>query len=495
MNVQQVEIATIKVGERKRADFGDIAGLAASIASHGQLQPIVIDQDNNLVAGERRLRAHIMLKKDTIFAVLREDLDEESRLEIELEENVQRKDFTWVEEIIALKDLYELKQKKYGGRIRGVTASLEGNNGFGTQDAAALLGRSEGSISMDLQLARGLSEYPELAKEQTKSAAFKRLKRARETLLRSELAKRTRLEDLVAASSPAETPIAGDVAPGGSDSERGDGATTTSDTPPQSISNIRKVGFKGYGLIYNGDSRTVLRSLPSSVVDCVVTDPPYALGLASSTDANTSGRRLGEHHGGIYDDDPHRVLDMLDVVMREAGRILKPDGHAYVFFHHAWYEEMFTLLTRAFGEGTVTPTPLVWVKNTPGIGDPNRSWVYSYEACFFVNRGRPLVKPQAFNHLAHSTVPPQQKIHPTEKPTSLLRHIIEASCVKGETILEPFGGSGSTLHAAVDLGVKFMSCELDKDYFERIIDRMSRVIGAVQEADDATQNNVSNVQS
>jgi ParB-like chromosome segregation protein Spo0J len=91
---RSVPIDAIVVGDRRREDFGDIDGLAASIRLYGLLHPIVIDDDNNLVAGERRLRACRALGMSDVDVTNVGLLSAASRREIELEENLRRKDLT-----------------------------------------------------------------------------------------------------------------------------------------------------------------------------------------------------------------------------------------------------------------------------------------------------------------------------------------------------------------------------------------------------------------
>src|SRR5215472_16520683 len=112
------EITTL-ARERIRRDYGDIEELAASMARFGQIQPIVIDDKNVLVAGGRRLAAAIHLGWTKIQCISREDVSETQRKEIELEENLRRKDLTWVEEIKAVRALYELKVALHGARDTG----------------------------------------------------------------------------------------------------------------------------------------------------------------------------------------------------------------------------------------------------------------------------------------------------------------------------------------------------------------------------------------
>lgn len=464
--MEKILIANIIVGSRYRKDFGDIEELAASLNKLGQIQPIVLDRNNNLIAGERRLRASQHNGWDEIGFVYNDALSDIDKKEIEIEENLKRKEFNWPEEVLALDDLYQLKRAKYGPRTQGSRDGL----GFGMQDAAELFDKSIGSIHMDLELAKAVREFKEIAFEKTKHAAFKKYKRLKDKSLREEIAKRQNVADdvLNVFDQKPKAP------------EERQGAYPTE-------SQVRSAKFVGYGTLYNGDCQMVTRYLPTSILDVLVTDPPYGLGLFKEGD-DTSGKRLAEHEGGLYDDDPFRVMDMLSKVFTTCNRILKPDGHAYIFFHSTWYEQMYDMLCQAFGKTYVDPTPLVWCKNTSGIGNPNERWVYAYEPCFFINKGRPLIQPQAFNYLKYDTVPPNKKTHPTEKPTAMLRHMIQASAVAGETVGDFFAGSGSTLVAAVESGCRFIGCELDATYYLRIADRLATSIGAIDKEGVEVQN-------
>ena len=92
-----VPIEKIKVKKRIRKDLGDIAGLADSMKRYGQISPILITKKNDLIAGGRRLEAARSLGWTNINAVIAEIPDELSKLEYELEENIQRRDFSQAE--------------------------------------------------------------------------------------------------------------------------------------------------------------------------------------------------------------------------------------------------------------------------------------------------------------------------------------------------------------------------------------------------------------
>jgi len=213
----------------------------------------------------------------------------------------------------------------------------------------------------------------------------------------------------------------------------------------------------------------VLRQLPPESIDLIVTDPPFGIGLYREG-APVGSSKFAASQGTMYHDDPKEVMDMLDEVFMHAAKLLKKDGHAYVFFHMTRYEPVYLMLRKHFGD--CEPTPIIWAKQTSGIGDPNRAWIYNYEPCFWVNRGRTLVKPQPFNVLKYDTV--GKKIHSTEKPVALMRHLIEASAIKGELVLDPFAGSGATLVAAAQLSCKFIGVEKHEDFWRSAVDRVAR---------------------
>lgn len=91
---ERLRLEWIVVQDRRREDFGDIDGLAASLARYGLLHPVVVDDDNVLVAGERRLRAARSLGWEEIDARRFSGLTKTEKDEIELEENLQRKDLS-----------------------------------------------------------------------------------------------------------------------------------------------------------------------------------------------------------------------------------------------------------------------------------------------------------------------------------------------------------------------------------------------------------------
>lgn len=130
----QIRLAEVRIGDRARKDYGDLASLKASIAEHGLLQPIVLLPGNYLLCGGRRLEAFRQLGEESIpFRRVSTQGDAISRLKAERDENTCRKDMTPSELVAIGKKLEELKRpeaeqrqrdgQRLGGQIRQGSAS------------------------------------------------------------------------------------------------------------------------------------------------------------------------------------------------------------------------------------------------------------------------------------------------------------------------------------------------------------------------------------
>jgi ParB-like chromosome segregation protein Spo0J len=169
-------IDEIIVGERRREDFGDIEGLASSIAKFGLFHPIVVDDQNNLVAGERRLIACKSLEWREIPCRLFRDLTDEERAEIELDENLKRKDLTpyeaskrilqSAEKIAPLISsvVDEIKNPRHAGR--------KSQRGAPKEEIAGALGVSKGALINAEKHVAAIEKYPELSISPTQKDAI-----------------------------------------------------------------------------------------------------------------------------------------------------------------------------------------------------------------------------------------------------------------------------------------------------------------------------------
>lgn len=407
----ELDITSIIVGDRFRQDFGDIAGLAASIEKHGLVHAISIDEEYKLIAGERRFKAHTLLGKSTIRCRILAGLSEIQKKEIEIEENLQRKSFTWQEDVRGKEIIHNLKQAIYGKGTQG-----HKSKGWTITDTAQALGESIGTVSMDVQLAEGLRLYPQLNKETKKTVAFKKYKGFVERDLRRKLAEVT----------------AGD-------------ATSVSE------------------LLLCGDCITLIDTIASESVDLVVTDPPYGI--------NLDKRACYVDRVDVYSDVPQEVDDNIDLLVRSLYRVMKPDSHLYLFFPITKFQWTKDILEKV--GFTVCEWPLIWDKQTftyvPGTKWP----ALSYESIIFAIKGDKKLTNPIMASFQVDKMSSTYKIHPVERPLQLLRIFIEASSEKGDLVFDPFAGSASTLIAALELGRRCLGIEKDIVYHQKATERIS----------------------
>lgn len=104
-----VKIDDIKIKKRVRRNLGDMDALKESLRMYGLLNPITLNENNELIAGERRLQAAKALGWTNINAVILSNITPAEQLELELEENNQRKEFTKEELLEGYRRLEKLR--------------------------------------------------------------------------------------------------------------------------------------------------------------------------------------------------------------------------------------------------------------------------------------------------------------------------------------------------------------------------------------------------
>lgn len=212
--------------------------------------------------------------------------------------------------------------------------------------------------------------------------------------------------------------------------------------------------------IYNMDCLDGLRQLESSSADCFITDPPYGMSFQS-------GYRQVKHKKIEGDDD----LYWLSFLAYQMERILKPNTHAYVFCSHHNIELFLSEFRKRFTIKNV----LVWQKNNTGMGDLSGDYAPKYEFIIYLNKGkRDLNGRRDSNILNFSRT--DNELHPTQKPIDLIRFLIEKSTNKGDLVIDPFLGSGTSAEACKQLSRNFIGFEVDEGYCKVAEDRLKQQI-------------------
>ena len=193
----------------------------------------------------------------------------------------------------------------------------------------------------------------------------------------------------------------------------------------------------GDAVLYLGDCLSILPALGK--VDCVVTDPPYGMNL------NVNSRRFS---GGDYG---HRRNGQGRVSRRITGDDAPFDPSPWTVF-----PECILWGSNHFGQRLPVGTTLVWIKRHEHafgsfLSDAELAWMKG---------GHGVYCKKDLSANAESL----ERWHPAQKPVRLMQWCVQRT--KGETILDPFMGSGTTGVAAVKLGRRFIGVEIDETYFD-----------------------------
>jgi len=205
--------------------------------------------------------------------------------------------------------------------------------------------------------------------------------------------------------------------------------------------------------VFQGDCVQVLPQLPSSCVDLVLTDPPYF-----GRYRDRQGRTLAN------DDNPQ----MLYGAFAQMFRVLRPNTFCVVFYG---YPRLHTFVDAWTEAGFDTVGHMVWPKP---YASSARFLRVMHESAYLLAKGRPAKPAKPLDDVQRWEYS-GNRIHPTEKAIVVLRPLVEAFCVSGGLVLDPFAGSGSSLVAAALSGRSYLGVELEEKYCQLAHRRLAGV--------------------
>lgn len=263
--------------------------------------------------------------------------------------------------------------------------------------------------------------------------------------------------------------------------------TVDSEAPPVQAKAISRSGDQwilGRHRVRCGDSTssadvTALMGGGSIVADLVVTDPPYGVAVASRIGTNTKGSAEARAEGGQQIANDNLDLDQLRTFLRgafaQALRCTRPGASWYVFAPHGPIGLAFS---ETLTEIDVWRHSLVWVKDSLVIG--RADYHYRHEPIYYgwtPGAGHRQVEDRTQTTVWEFPRPKRSEEHPTMKPVELVANAILNSSVQGETVLDLFLGSGTTLIACEQHGRTCCGMELSPNYVDVIIRRWQEATG------------------
>lgn len=212
-----------------------------------------------------------------------------------------------------------------------------------------------------------------------------------------------------------------------------------------------------------GDCLERMKEIPDGSVDAIITDPPY--NIARDNNFHTMGR------SGIDFGEWDKNADIFSYI-KSASRVLNNNGSFIVF--NDW-KNLGDIVKVAEKYGFDTKDMLRLEKTNPMPRNRDRRYITDYEcAIWFVkkkakwvfNRQDPAYQRPKFVHSV------DKGLHPTQKSLKLMEELVNIHTNVGDTVFDPFMGSGTTGVACKNTKRKFIGIEMDNNYFEIAKDRI-----------------------
>lgn len=469
--IQEVAITDITIPEdRQRRDLGDLTELKFSITESGILNPVLVDEHYELVAGERRIRACAELGLATIPARIMPGLSPEDKLMIEFFENIGRKQLHWSEEL--------------QGRARFHEYWKQAHSQWGYRETAKRLGVSLGGLSSDLELAAAMKILPELGTETSKGRAreaYRRMQNEAQAITAMESAppeERAKLDNMLkhhSGTQPIETELGpdGEAAPDGSPiSDRSTmnrpsgGAATSEAAAPQLPQCLYQVcSFEA-----------TLDRLPAAMVGFCEIDPPYAINFDSVYTKASDGTSQEEDWsvGDLYTNMTYLLKHLYDKLMPGSWVLCWLGGEHEDFMQQTALDYGYTIQQPGF-----------WTKPGGSCNTPDRVMIHNYEKYLLLRKGDARFQTDSLKAaIEFAPVPSAQRYHQWQKPEALYRHFFRALARSGTLFFSPFAGSGMSMIISTFFGMIPIGADISQKYYYQFYARLREMC---YEADTTSQ--------
>jgi len=238
--------------------------------------------------------------------------------------------------------------------------------------------------------------------------------------------------------------------------------------------------------IYQGDCLELMKQIEDNSIDMILVDPPYNI---SKENDNRDRSKLNspimrresplKYDFGEWDNKTReQFLEFTQTWLDECCRVLKDGGTIISFFNK---EDISFLGWRAKDKGIRTRTIFTWCKSNPVPSFRKVNYLSATEYLWIGSKG---TKSWTFNFKMQKEMKNfmitangssyKETKHPTEKPLSLIKHLIEIHSNEGDKILDCFIGSGTTALACIRTERRFIGIELSEEYCKIANERIQK---------------------
>lgn len=221
-----------------------------------------------------------------------------------------------------------------------------------------------------------------------------------------------------------------------------------------------------------GDCIEEMEKIPSDFVDSIITDVPYNSGETDSKKMNFGDR---EDLNKASESEWNKGFNPT-AFLPEAKRVMKDKGNIFIFTHHRHFGDYYRWLDSNFDRCFFG----VWHKTNPPPQIRKVSFLSACELWIMgYNKGHKWVfldQNEMHNFIETPICMGEERTkHTAQKPIEVMKKMIKVSTNKGDLVLDPFVGSGTTCVAAAMLNRDWIGIENNIDYVKVARDRLSKI--------------------
>lgn len=227
------------------------------------------------------------------------------------------------------------------------------------------------------------------------------------------------------------------------------------------------------------DAATVEKLMDGEKADMVFTDPPYGVAIGTKNRVLNSVQKSGRIIEDIENDtlNETELYDMLVKAMTNVRENCKPDASYYVTSPQGGSLGLMMMMMK--DAGLLVRHVLMWKKNCATFSLGRLDYDYQHEPMFYTwtEKHHNYRKGKFRTTVWEIDKPRKCDLHPTMKPIELIAECLKDTTLPNDSVLDVFGGSGSTLIACEQLNRKCYMMELDPKYCDVIIKRWENLTG------------------
>lgn len=213
----------------------------------------------------------------------------------------------------------------------------------------------------------------------------------------------------------------------------------------------------------SSDINSVKKLIGEDKIDLVLTDPPYGIAYTESKAGFSQSLAKPKEIQNDHLQSEEEYIQFSEKWLKVLIPFLNNKNTIYIFNSD---KMIFALRQALINVGIYFSQLLIWIKSNAVVG--RLDYLPQHELLAYSWYGRHAFKKSKDKSVLFCPKPSKSKLHPTQKPISLLRRLILNSSKVGDVVFDPFGGSGSTLIACHQTKRKCLIIEIDQEYCETI---------------------------